>query len=84
MPSMRGRVEGAVFVTGRTHSTSGMTSINSAWKHTRWHKAALAKYALQGLPNEVPAAEYKTVLPDEKLIAQELEKTRKLLERKYD
>jgi len=46
--------------------------------------SALAKYALQGLPNKVLAAEYKTVLPDEKLIAQELEKTRKLLERKYD
>jgi len=40
----------------------------------------LAKYALQGLPNKVLAAEYKTALPDEKLIAQELEKTRKLLE----
>jgi len=80
MPGMRDRVEGAVFVTGRTHSTSGMTSINSAWKHTRWHNASLAKYALQGLPNEVLAAEYKTVLPDEKLIAEELKKTRKLLE----
>jgi hypothetical protein len=45
-----------------------------------WHNAALAKYALQGLPNEVLAAEYKTVLPDEKLIAEELKKTRKLLE----
>jgi predicted nuclease of restriction endonuclease-like (RecB) superfamily len=43
--------------------------------------SALAKYALEGLPNKVLAAEYKTVLPDEKLIAQELEKTRKLLER---
>ena len=44
--------------------------------------SALAKYALQGLPNKVLAAEYKTVLPDEKLIAQELEKTRKLLEQR--
>ena len=42
--------------------------------------SALAKYALQGLPNKVLAAEYKTVLPDEKLIAEELKKTRKLLE----
>ncbi len=40
----------------------------------------LAKYALQGLPNKVLAAEYKTVLPDEKLIAEELKRTRKLLE----
>jgi RecB family endonuclease NucS len=42
--------------------------------------SALAKYALQGLPNKVLAAEYKTVLPDEKLIAAELKKTRKSLE----
>ena len=40
----------------------------------------LAKYALQGLPNKVMAAEYKTVLPDEKLIAEELKRTRKSLE----
>jgi len=42
--------------------------------------SALAKYALQGLPNKVLAAEYKTVLPDEKLIAEELRRTRNLLE----
>ena len=42
--------------------------------------SALAKYALHGLPNKVLAAEYKTVLPDEKLIADELRRTRKLLE----
>lgn len=40
---------------------------------------ALAKYALKDLPNKVLAAEYKTVLPNEKLIAQELEKTQKAL-----
>lgn len=42
--------------------------------------SALAKYALEGLPNKVMAAEYRTVLPDEKLIAGELERTRKMLE----
>ena len=42
--------------------------------------AAVAKYALDGLPSKVLAAEYKTVLPDERLIAAELKKTRKLLE----
>ena len=42
--------------------------------------SALAKYALHGLPNKVLAAEYKTVLPDEKLIAEELRRTRELLE----
>ena len=34
--------------------------------------AAEAHYALDNLPNKVLAAEYQTVLPDEKLIAQEL------------
>ena len=41
---------------------------------------AVAKYALQGLPNKVLTAEYKLVLPDEKEIAEELEKTRRILE----
>ncbi|WP_232431310.1 PDDEXK nuclease domain-containing protein, partial [Cupriavidus sp. UYPR2.512] len=38
--------------------------------------AAEAHYALEGLPNKVLAAEYQTVLPDEKLLAEELAKTR--------
>ena len=42
--------------------------------------AAVARYALDGLPNKVLAAEYQTVLPDEKLLADELDKTRKELE----
>ena len=42
--------------------------------------SAMAKYALEGLPNKVLASEYRTVLPDEKLIAEELNRTRKLLE----
>lgn len=42
--------------------------------------AAEAHYALEGLPNKVLAAEYQTVLPDEKLLAEELEKTRRELE----
>ncbi|HPO10319.1 MAG TPA: PDDEXK nuclease domain-containing protein, partial [bacterium] len=41
---------------------------------------ALARYALDNLPNKVLAAEYRTVLPDEKIIAEELEHTRKMLE----
>ena len=32
------------------------------------------------LPSKVLAAEYKTALPDEGLLAKELEKTRKVLE----
>jgi predicted nuclease of restriction endonuclease-like (RecB) superfamily len=42
--------------------------------------AAVARYALEGLPNKVLAAEYQTVLPDEKLLADELVKTRRELE----
>jgi hypothetical protein len=41
---------------------------------------ALARYALEGLPNKVLAAEYRTALPDEKLLAEEVERTRRLLE----
>ena len=41
---------------------------------------AIAKYALEGLPNKVLAREYKLTLPDEKLLAAEIEKTRERLE----
>ena len=43
---------------------------------------ALARYALDNLPNKVLAAEYRTVLPDEKRIAAELAQTRRVLERR--
>lgn len=42
--------------------------------------AAEAHYALEGLPNKVLAAEYQMVLPDEKLLAEELDKTRRELD----
>ena len=41
---------------------------------------AIAKYALEGLPNKVLAREYKLALPNEKRLAAEIEKTRELLE----
>ena len=41
---------------------------------------ALARYALEGLPNKVMAANYRTVLPDAELLQKELENTRQLLE----
>jgi predicted nuclease of restriction endonuclease-like (RecB) superfamily len=41
---------------------------------------AVAHYSLDGLPNKVMAAQYKTALPDEKMLVAELEKSRKLLE----
>src|SRR5262249_33537994 len=44
--------------------------------------AAVARYALDGLPNKILASEYKTILPDAEQIAEELTKARKILERK--
>ncbi|MDZ4252599.1 MAG: PDDEXK nuclease domain-containing protein [Sulfuritalea sp.] len=44
---------------------------------------AEAHYALDNLPNKVLAAEYQTVLPDEKLIAKELERSRRELETRH-
>lgn len=41
---------------------------------------AVAHYALQGLPNKVVTREYLTALPKEKLLADEIERTRKRLE----
>ncbi len=37
---------------------------------------AVARYALEGLPNKVMASEYRTVLPDERALAAEIERTR--------
>ena len=42
--------------------------------------AAVAHYALEGLPNKILAAEYRVALPDEELLADELRRTRRLLE----
>ncbi len=40
----------------------------------------LARYALEGLENEVLAAEYRITLPDEELLAAELDRTRQAIE----
>jgi predicted nuclease of restriction endonuclease-like (RecB) superfamily len=40
--------------------------------------SAVAKYALEGLPNKVLASEYKLALPNEKLLQNELKKTQAL------
>lgn len=40
---------------------------------------ALAHYALEGLPNKVMAAEYKTALPDEEVLTTELDRTQERL-----
>jgi predicted nuclease of restriction endonuclease-like (RecB) superfamily len=42
--------------------------------------AAVAHYALDGLPNKVLAAVYRTTLPKERVLADEIERTRKQLE----
>ena len=44
--------------------------------------SAQAHYSLDNLPNKVLAAEYRTILPDEKLISQQLEKSQRNLIRK--
>jgi predicted nuclease of restriction endonuclease-like (RecB) superfamily len=44
--------------------------------------AAEAHYTLDNLPNKVLAAEYQTVLPQENLIAEELERSRRELEKR--
>lgn len=46
--------------------------------------SAMAKYALEGLPNKVMAAEYRTALPDEKTLVRQIEQAQKLIdERKF-
>jgi len=44
------------------------------------HGGGVAKYALEGLPNKVLAARYRTALPSETLLVAEMDQTRKMLE----
>ena len=41
---------------------------------------AVAHYALEGLPNKVLAAEYRTALPDEKTLVAEIKKTQRMFD----
>jgi len=41
---------------------------------------AVARYALEGLPNKVMAAEYRTALPDEKELAAEIKRTQAMIQ----
>ena len=41
--------------------------------------AALARYALEGLPNKIMAPEYLTALPPHELLEAELDRTRRIL-----
>ena len=45
---------------------------------------AVARYALERLPNKVMAAEYRTVLPDEGTLAEEIRRTQELLRKHKD
>jgi YhcG PDDEXK nuclease domain len=44
---------------------------------------AVARYALDGLPNPVLAAEYRLTLPNEQVLVAELTRTRHLLEARH-
>jgi len=44
------------------------------------HGGGVAKYALEGLPNKVLAARYRTALPSEELLVAEMDQTRRMLE----
>jgi predicted nuclease of restriction endonuclease-like (RecB) superfamily len=81
-----------------THADAGQMHLYLNYAREHWTQAdenppvglilcaekddAIAKYALEGLPNKVLAREYKLALPDEKRLADEIEKTRDLLERR--
>jgi predicted nuclease of restriction endonuclease-like (RecB) superfamily len=81
-----------------THADAGQMHLYLNYAREHWAQAdenppvglilcaekddAIAKYALEGLPNKVLAREYKLALPDEKRLAAEIEKTRDLLERR--
>jgi hypothetical protein len=47
-------------------------------------RAGVARYALEGLPNKILAAEYRMTLPSEETLAAELARSRKMLEERGD
>lgn len=79
-----------------THADAGQMHLYLNYAREHWTKSdenppvglilcaqkdeAVARYALEGLPNKVLAAEYRTTLPDEHVLAAELDRTRRLLE----
>jgi len=79
-----------------THADAGQMHMYLNYAREHWTRAdenppvglilcsqkdeAIARYALDGLPNKILATEYRTVLPDEQLIANEIERTRRQLE----
>ena len=81
-----------------THADIGQMLLYSGYADEHWREEgenppvglilcaekneALAHYTLENLPNKVLAKEYKMVLPDEKILVEVIEKTRKMLGRK--
>ncbi|RMF64883.1 MAG: DUF1016 domain-containing protein [Calditrichaeota bacterium] len=79
-----------------THADAGQMHLYLNYAREHWTRAgenppvglilcaekdrAVAKYALEGLPNKVLAAEYKLALPDESQLVEELNRTRRMLE----
>jgi predicted nuclease of restriction endonuclease-like (RecB) superfamily len=79
-----------------THADAGQMHLYCSYAREHWMEpgenppvglilcaekdAAVAHYALEGLPSKIMATEYKLELPDEKLLEEELEQTRRLIE----
>jgi predicted nuclease of restriction endonuclease-like (RecB) superfamily len=79
-----------------THADAGQMHLYLNYARERWvHKGenppvglilcaqkdeAVARYALEGLPNKVMASQYRTALPDEKELAAEIARTQVMLQ----
>jgi len=82
-----------------THADAGQMSVYLNYAREQWVREgenppvglilcaqkdeAVARYALEGLPNKAMASEYRTVLPDEKTLAAEIKQTRAILQGRY-
>ena len=81
---------------GSTHADAGQMHLYLNYARAHWGREgenpsvglvlcsekdeALARYALEGLPNNVMAAEYRITLPNEELLAAEIDRTRQVIE----
>ena len=81
---------------GFTHADAGQMHLYLNYARAHWDREgenppvglvlcsekdeALARYALDGLPNNVMAAEYRITLPNEELLAAEIDRTRQVIE----
>ena len=81
---------------GFTHADAGQMHLHLNYARAHWGREgenppvglvlcsekdeALARYALEGLPNNVTAAEYRIALPNEEMLAAEIDRTRQVIE----